>query len=458
MAPSFSSSGWAASGWATFRPSRASVRCRAAASSSPPPGSGSSTCRGPIVVRTPPPPPGPWPAVPASGTGSPLSRSGSTPARRRRAATTSRAPFQPGQPVDHLAQRHPGHTQRPQLRTAFEPGGQQAREAARPAPRRSPRPRPPPPRRHRAQHEAVHAAVVLVPLVRRRPRARPAGRRARPRSAGTHPRQQLQDRRRSSPSSSPLPSGPGTRSMVPTVTGRQSPSSPAYASAARSTRKSVSGPGATCRRVGSSGNEAISSAGSPERLVAWASARAPPARSAAGPVRPRRPPAPPRSPTSAGRSRSSTGRSASSAGSSGPPSLGHPPRGWRRARCPRSVTYGPSWLPPQRPVRRSGVSTTTSASPGRASSSASSIAGSSRSARSCGRAVAQRQHDGGVVALGRRALGGQRQPQQRHVAVAAAQLVAQPGAVRRRPPRASSRPRRATSGRRRDGPRRRARR
>ncbi len=61
-APSFSSSGCAASGWATFRPSRA----RLAGVSAP----GSRMCRGPIEVRP-----------SASGTGRPDSRSGSTPAR-----------------------------------------------------------------------------------------------------------------------------------------------------------------------------------------------------------------------------------------------------------------------------------------------------------------------------------------------------------------------------------------
>lgn len=44
-----------------------------------------------------------------------------------------------------------------------------------------------------------------------------------------------------------------------------------------------------------------------------------------------------------------------------------------------------------------------------------------------GDAVAERQDDDGVVAVGRRALGGQRQPEQRHVSVAAAQFVAEAG-------------------------------
>lgn len=50
-----------------------------------------------------------------------------------------------------------------------------------------------------------------------------------------------------------------------------------------------------------------------------------------------------------------------------------------------------------------------------------------------GGAVAQRQHDDGVVPLGRGALGGQRQAQQRYVSVAAAQLVPEAGAADGRP-------------------------
>lgn len=65
-APSFSSRGCVASGWATFSPSRASTSGSVFVAS----GEGSNTWRGPMVVRP-----------SASGTGSPDSRSGSTPAR-----------------------------------------------------------------------------------------------------------------------------------------------------------------------------------------------------------------------------------------------------------------------------------------------------------------------------------------------------------------------------------------
>ncbi len=187
---------------------------------------------------------------------------------------------------------------------------------------------------------------------------------------------------RRAPSSSPLPSGPGTRSTSPVLTGSQEPRSSAYASAARSTRKSVSGPGAGWRRLVSSGSVAMSSAGMPSGSSVGVGACTTGA--VAG-----RSGAPSASTGTAhdtvqeGRSRSSTGRSASSARSMAPP--------WRTVRqrvvcvaepsVSSTTVYAPSSRRPR--VREpAGVSTTTSHSPGRVSSRASSMPASSRCTRS----------------------------------------------------------------------------
>ncbi len=192
---------------------------------------------------------------------------------------------------------------------------------------------------------------------------------------------------RRAPSRRPLPSGPGTRSTRAVLTGSQEPSSSAYASAARSTRKSVSGPGAGWRRAVSSGRVAMSSAGMPRGSSVGVGACTTGA--VAG-----RTGAPSASTGTAqeivqvGRSRSSTGRSASRAGSMGPV--------WRtvaqRRRlgpCPRDspressmTVYRPSVLRRRVRVPSAGVSMTISCSPGRVSSSASSMPVRSRWTRS----------------------------------------------------------------------------
>ncbi len=196
--------------------------------------------------------------------------------------------------------------------------------------------------------------------------------------------------RRSAASTAPVARGAGTRSRVPVETGRQSRSRWVYASAARSVRKSVSGPGAVWRRVGSRGKLAMSRAGRPRGssvgVGAWTT----------GAVRGRT--GSPSGPTGTaqvtdqwGRWRSSTGRSASSRASRPPPVrvtrqrvVGSPARAVSSTRV-----YGPS-------VRRvrvrggaSGVSTTISVRPGSVRSSASSTPASRRSVRS--RAAASRR-------------------------------------------------------------------
>ncbi|CAM5306635.1 hypothetical protein SALBM217S_10704 [Streptomyces griseoloalbus] len=142
----------------------------------------------------------------------------------------------------------------------------------------------------------------------------------------------------------------------------------------------MSGPGAACRRVESSGREAMSRAGTPSGSSLGVGA------CTTGAVRGRA--GPPSASTGTaqvtdqcGRSRSSTGRSASSSGVRSPCAVAV-----RQRVVPsrESVTTVSAPSVPRRTVRTSPspISTTTSSRPGRASSRASSTAPSSRSARS----------------------------------------------------------------------------
>ena len=142
----------------------------------------------------------------------------------------------------------------------------------------------------------------------------------------------------------------------------------------------MSGPGATCRRVGSSGKRAISRHGRSSGSSVGVGACSVGGNSLSGER------AGPRAATTAARSRSSVGRSASSCGS-GAAGPAYDAASGRRRRTT---------------VREPATSTTTSASPGSASRSVSSTSASSRRTRSVGGRVAQGQHHRGVEP-GRRA-------------------------------------------------------
>ena len=327
----------------------------------------------------------------------------------RRAGATTRGRVR--RPRSARWRRRAGAARRP---TPAVPGGVRDRRAAGwaalrrgRAPCRRPRPRRPRPRTGAARGSSSVGAAG----------ARNATRGSRSRTAA-----------RRAPSSAPRPSGPGTRSTVPVVTGAQPPRSSAYASAARCTRKSVSGPGAGWRRAVSSGNEAISSAGTPSgSSVGVGACTTAAVRGRSG--------APSSSTGTAqvtvqcGRSRSSTGRSASRSAPSGAVAADGPPAVdgcrrrlssmcdvRRRARTARSTRVGVRGLDDDLGQARQREEQRV-------------VDAVEQAAHQVLRgAVAQRQHHDGVVALGGGALGGQRQPQQRYVSVAAAQLVAQAGA------------------------------
>ena len=343
---------------ASAAPAGAAARCAAAGCSEPQPerardrrqsasSPGSSTPRGPRTSRP-----------SASGTGS-ADRATSAvadrrprPARRRGRATrpaagrgrpAARPPRRAAAAGSRAGQRRVVGHQRPEQHV-----GQHARSLVVRAdhggrvPRRDPR--------------AVGRAPAAGALAQRRDHAPPAGHRpARP--TGTGAGQQ------------------GQRVAAAEARARRTPRPPCR------TSESVSGPGATCRRVGSSGKDAEQQGRQLERLVGRR--RRVQHAGGTGCAGQRQRPGQDHH----GRSRSSTGRSASRAGSRAPD---------RRTTCQRAALG-------DHPARAVDVRPRSRPAPGSASSSASSTSASSRRTSSVAVVVAQRQPDRGAEAGARAA-------------------------------------------------------
>ncbi len=126
------------------------------------------------------------------------------------------------------------------------------------------------------------------------------------------------------------------------------------------------------------------------------------------------------------RARAARPRSATTPGGRAPRWDGRPAPTGRGHRCARNVSHRSSASASRR-GSSCGSSTTTSRSAGSASSSESSSASEQPAGEVERAAVTQRQQHHRVVARGRRALRGERQPQRRHVVVPTPQLLRQPG-------------------------------